>query len=80
MSNEQRKVLKEVVETLTTVVENKEEQYTHVVYDGVTRKESIVNREEHLESMIEWAIDYIVENVEMEEEEHDSQRPIKTDL
>lgn len=68
MSNEQSKVLKEVVETLTTVVEDKEEQYTHVVYDGVTRKENVVNREQHLESMIEWAIDYIVGNIDLEDE------------
>lgn len=70
MTNEQVEVLKDVVDTLTTVKDSKEERYKHTIDNGVTgNKTLIVNREQHLESMIEWAIDVIVQNFDVEGEE-----------
>lgn len=70
MTNEQVEVLKDVVDTLTTVKDNKEERYKHMIDNGVTDKQIlIVDREQHLESMIEWAIDVIEQNFDLEESE-----------
>lgn len=69
MTNEDKKLISEVVETLTTVIEDKTDCYKHVVTMGDKQQTMIVNREQHLESMIEWAIDTIVGNIELEETE-----------
>lgn len=70
MTNEQVEVLKDIVDTLTTVKDNKEERYKHTIDNGVIgNKTLIVNREQHLESMIEWAIDLIGQNFDLEGEE-----------
>ena len=69
MTNEDKKLISEVVETLTTVIEDKAERFKHVVTEGDKQHTMIVNREQHLETMIEWAIDTIVGNIELEETE-----------
>lgn len=69
MTNEQKEFLKDVVDTLTTVKDNKEEEYSHFHWNGVTNTEEVVDRERHLESMIEWAIDVIGQNFDLEGEE-----------
>ncbi|PKE49044.1 hypothetical protein [Macrococcoides caseolyticum] len=69
MTNEQIDVLKDVIDTLTTVKDDKEERYKHVINSGGSDHILIVNRERHLESMIEWAIDVIGQNFDLEGEE-----------
>ncbi|WP_414045414.1 hypothetical protein ACMGE5_03260 [Macrococcus equi] len=68
INKEQKEALKDVVHTLTNVKNNKEEEYSHFHWNGVTNTEEIVDREQHLESMIEWAIDTIGQNFDLEDE------------
>ncbi|EGQ0314919.1 TPA: hypothetical protein K8054_001773 [Staphylococcus pseudintermedius] len=68
MNKEQKEALKDIVHTLTNVKNNKEEEYSHFHWNGVTNTEEIVNRERHLESMIEWAIETIGQNFDLEDE------------
>ncbi|ENY2511847.1 TscA family type II toxin-antitoxin system antitoxin [Staphylococcus pseudintermedius] len=68
INKEQKEALKDIVHTLTNVKNNKEEEYSHFHWNGVTNTEEIVNRERHLESMIEWAIETIGQNFDLEDE------------
>lgn len=68
INKEQKEALKDIVHTLTNVKNNKEEEYSHFHWNGVTNTEEIVGRERHLESMIEWATDTIGQNFDLEDE------------
>ncbi|MEX6054120.1 type II toxin-antitoxin system antitoxin, TscA family [Mammaliicoccus sciuri] len=67
MSAEEKENLNNIVQTLHAVKENKSQKYTHKDTIAMTNGKRIehtyeVDREQHLESMIEWAIDQIEQN------------------
>ncbi|HHA0895398.1 TPA: hypothetical protein ACOE8L_002655 [Staphylococcus aureus] len=74
MTPEQKEKLNNIVSTLYAVKENKSQTYTHkdtltVTYAGEIEHTYEVDREKHLESMIEWAIDQIEQHFDLDEEE-----------
>lgn len=56
MNQEQLEVLREILKTFEAVVENKQLEYKHKVKEGKHEWVEIKNREEHLEAMMEWAM------------------------
>ncbi|PTF48182.1 type II toxin-antitoxin system antitoxin TscA [Staphylococcus chromogenes] len=74
MTLEQKEKLNDIVLTLHAVKEDKSLTYTHkdtlaVTYAGEIEHTYEVDREQHLESMIEWAIDQIEQHFNLDEEE-----------
>ncbi|RIM18851.1 type II toxin-antitoxin system antitoxin TscA [Staphylococcus chromogenes] len=74
MTLEQKEKLNDIVLTLHAVKEDKSLTYTHkdtlaVTYAGEIEHTYEVDREQHLESMIEWAIDQIEQCFDLDEEE-----------
>ncbi|PTG21729.1 type II toxin-antitoxin system antitoxin TscA [Staphylococcus chromogenes] len=73
MTPKQKEKLNNIVLTLHAVKEDKSQTYTHkdtlaVTYAGEIEHAYEVDREEHLESMIEWAIDQIEQHFNLDEE------------
>lgn len=71
MTHQQIKKLNDIVNTLHSVKQNKVPIYTHsdiTSLNGIGKVEFSyeVDRETHLESMIEWAIDQIEQNFDLE--------------
>lgn len=69
----QKEKLNNIVLTLYAAKVNKNQTYTHkdtvaVTYVGEIEHTYEVDREEHLESMIEWAIDQIGQHFDLDEE------------
>ncbi|MDU9350035.1 MULTISPECIES: hypothetical protein [Staphylococcus] len=56
MNQAQLEVLREILKTFEAVVENKQLEYKHKVKEGKHEWVEIKNREEHLEAMMEWAM------------------------
>ena len=74
MTPKQKKKLNNIVLTLHAVKEDKSQTYTHkdtlaVTYAGEIEHTYEVDREQHLESMIEWAIDQIEQHFDLDEED-----------
>lgn len=74
MTPEQKEKLNDIVLTLHAVKEDKSQTYTHkdtlaVTYAGEIEHTYEVDREEHLESMIEWAIDQIGQHFDLDGED-----------
>ncbi|MCD9059214.1 type II toxin-antitoxin system antitoxin TscA [Staphylococcus chromogenes] len=74
MTPEQKEKLNNIVLTLHAAKEDKSLTYTHkdtlaVTYAGEIEHTYEVDREQHLESMIEWAIDQIEQCFDLDEEE-----------
>lgn len=74
MTPDQKEKLNNIVSTLHAVKENKNQTYTHkdtvaMTYAGEIEHTYEVDREEHLESMIEWAIDQIGQHFDLDEED-----------
>lgn len=74
MTPEQKRKLSDIVLTLHAVKENKNQTYTHkdtiaVTYAGEIEHTYEVDREEHLESMIEWTIDQIERHFDLDGED-----------
>lgn len=73
MTPDQKEKLNNIVLTLHAVKENKNQTYTHkdtvaMTYAGEIEHTYEVDRGEHLESMIEWAIDQIGQHFDLDEE------------
>ncbi|MBO3062768.1 type II toxin-antitoxin system antitoxin, TscA family [Mammaliicoccus fleurettii] len=66
MNGEETVILTEVVEILEAVVEDKRETYTLITEFNGEKSFYKVDREKQLESVIEWAIDQIGQNFELE--------------
>ncbi|WP_394868330.1 type II toxin-antitoxin system antitoxin TscA [Staphylococcus borealis] len=62
MSKDQLEVIEEIYNTLQATVEDKSTEYKHKVKEGNTEWTETVNREEHLQAIIEWAIQQIENN------------------
>ena len=56
MNQTQLEVLREILTTFEAVVENKQLEYKHKVKEGKREWVEFKNREEHLEAMMEWAM------------------------
>lgn len=74
MTPEQKEKLNDIVLTLHAVKEDKSQTYTHkdtlaVTYAGEIEHTYEVDREQHLESMIEWAIDQIEQYFDLDGED-----------
>lgn len=74
MTPDQKEKLNNIVLTLHAVKENKNQTYTHkdtvaMTYAGEIEHTYEVDREEYLESMIEWAIDQIGQHFDLDEED-----------
>lgn len=75
MTPEQKEKLNDIVLTLHAVKEDKSQTYTHkdtlaVTYAGEIEHTYEVDREQHLESMIEWAIDQIEQHFDLDGEDY----------
>ncbi|GJF55680.1 type II toxin-antitoxin system antitoxin TscA [Staphylococcus argenteus] len=68
MNNNQFKVIKEIYNTLQKTIEDKSTEYKHKIKDGNNEWTETVNREEHLQALIEWALQQIENNFDFEEE------------
>ncbi|CCC87519.1 TPA: hypothetical protein PAS01_001655 [Staphylococcus aureus] len=68
MNNEQKEVIKDIYSSLESVVNNKSEVYIHEIKDGKKEWTESVNREQHLQAFIEWTLQQIENNFELEEE------------
>ncbi|HAR4598521.1 TPA: hypothetical protein ACK058_001635 [Staphylococcus aureus] len=68
MNNEQKEVIKDIYSSLESVANNKSEVYIHEFKCGEKEWTETVNREQHLQAIIEWAMQQIENNFEFEEE------------
>ncbi|MBM6050720.1 hypothetical protein H6L67_09705 [Staphylococcus epidermidis] len=68
MNNNQFKVIKEIYNTLQKTIEDKSTEYKHKIKDANNEWIETVNREEHLQALIEWALQQIENNFDFEEE------------
>lgn len=64
---EQKEVIQEIYNTLESVSKDEGTEYNHTVRNGESEWTETVNREEHLQAIIEWALQQIENNFEWEE-------------
>ncbi|WP_031588027.1 type II toxin-antitoxin system antitoxin TscA [Staphylococcus aureus] len=62
MNNEQKEVIQDIYNTLEAVAYNTSMKYIHNCIDGKKEWIENVNREEHLQAIIEWALQQIENN------------------
>lgn len=67
--NEGFSILDEVTMTLSDVMNENREIYYYSVTDNTGEHEHTTDREGHIIGILEWALDYIVGNIEVEEME-----------
>ncbi|KXA45386.1 TscA family type II toxin-antitoxin system antitoxin [Staphylococcus simulans] len=60
-------IIDEVTMTLSDVMNETQDIYRHSVRDDKGEHKHKVNRETHVINILEWALDYIVGNIEVEE-------------
>lgn len=56
MEQEQKEVIGEIYNTLQKTIEDKSTEYKHTIKDGNTEWTETLDREEHLQAIIEWAL------------------------
>lgn len=61
------KVINELLKGLNTSLEDKKETYQITVVDEKGQRDEVENREQFLLGVLEWAFNYIIENIELEE-------------
>ncbi|HIB4068259.1 TPA: type II toxin-antitoxin system antitoxin TscA [Staphylococcus aureus] len=66
MSNEQKEVIQDIYNTLEAVAYNTSMEYIHNCVVGKKEWMENVNREEHLQAIIEWALQQIENNFDFE--------------
>lgn len=66
MNNEQKEVIQDIYNTLEAVAYNTSMEYIHNCVDGKKELIENVNREEHLQAIIEWALQQIENNFDFE--------------
>lgn len=64
-SSEEYQILNEVIETLNDVLREKQDIYTYSVVAGGKEEKYTTNRKGHLIGILEWALDYIVGNIDV---------------
>lgn len=68
-NTEEYAVINEVVNTLHDVMNETDEIYSYSIIDDVKETVYTTDREGHIIGILEWALDYIVGNIEVEEME-----------
>lgn len=68
MEQKQKGVIQDIYTTLGTTFWDKATEYEYHFKEGHNEWTEIVNREEHLQAIIEWAIQQIENNFDFEEE------------
>ncbi|WP_103145730.1 type II toxin-antitoxin system antitoxin TscA [Staphylococcus aureus] len=66
MNNEQKEVIQDIYNTLEAVAYNTSMEYIYNCVDGKKELIENVNREEHLQAIIEWALQQIENNFDFE--------------
>lgn len=66
MKNEQKEVIQDIYNTLEAVAYNTSMEYIHNCVDVKKEWMENVNREEHLQAIIEWALQQIENNFDFE--------------
>lgn len=64
---EEYEIIKEVVQTLSDVINEKQDVYRYRVISGNEETKYTTNRKGHVLGILEWALDYIVGNIEVED-------------
>ncbi|HCQ3487916.1 TPA: pathogenicity island protein [Staphylococcus aureus] len=64
---EEYEIIKEVVQTLSDVINVKQDIYRYSVISGNKETKYTTDRKGYLLQIIEWALDFIVGNIEVEE-------------
>lgn len=67
MNKDQLEVMQDIYNTLKSVTKDNITEYKHTIRDGNNEWTETVNREEHLQAMIEWALQQIENNFEWED-------------
>ncbi|MCC3724079.1 type II toxin-antitoxin system antitoxin TscA [Staphylococcus haemolyticus] len=62
MKQEQKDVIQDIYTTLGTTVGDKATEYNHTIREGKSEWTETVDREEHLQAIIEWALQQIENN------------------
>ncbi|KKI64095.1 MULTISPECIES: type II toxin-antitoxin system antitoxin TscA [Staphylococcus] len=62
MEQEQKDVIQDIYTTLGTTAGDRATEYNHTIRNGKSEWTETVNREEHLQAIIEWAIQQIENN------------------
>lgn len=65
--SEEYEIIKEVVQTLSDVINVKQDIYRYSVISGNKETKYTTDRKGYLLQIIEWALDFIVGNIEVEE-------------
>ncbi|MCM0356864.1 type II toxin-antitoxin system antitoxin TscA [Staphylococcus aureus] len=66
MNNEQKEVIQDIYNTLEAVTYNTSMEYIHNCVDSEKEWIENVNREEHLQAIIEWALQQIENNFDFD--------------
>lgn len=61
------KVINELLKVLNTSLEDKKETYQVTVVDEKGQRDEVESREQYLFGTLEWAFNYIIKNIELEE-------------
>ncbi|MGD3155976.1 pathogenicity island protein [Staphylococcus warneri] len=64
---EEYEIIKEVVQTLSDVINEKQDVYSYSVISRNEETKYTTNRKGHVLGILEWALDYIVGNIEVED-------------
>lgn len=67
MNQEQKDVIQDIYTTLGTTVGDKATEYKHRFKEGNNEWTETLDREEHLQAIIEWALQQIENNFEWED-------------
>lgn len=65
--SEEYEIIKEIVQTLSDVINEKQDIYSYSVISGNEETKYTTDRKGHVLGILEWALDYIVGNIEVEE-------------
>ena len=66
MEQEQKDVIQEIYNTLESVSKDERTEYNHTIKDGENEWTETVDRDEHLQAIIEWALQQIENNFDGE--------------
>lgn len=67
MNQQQLEILDDILNTFETVIDNKQTEYKHKIKEGSNEWFETKNREAHLEAMMQWAVQELNNNFELEE-------------
>ncbi|HHW4764679.1 TscA family type II toxin-antitoxin system antitoxin [Staphylococcus aureus] len=65
--SEEYEIIKEIVQTLSDVINEKQDIYSYSVISGNEETKYTTDRKGHVLGILEWALDFIVGNIETED-------------